>query len=270
MSEKRAEEIVYVLIALLILLFNSIEIVLLWRIRNKTIFDRLLLSLAFSDALVGVVVGLFQVFHMYLGDKLWIKAEDVVNIFLLSLVFSSTNLIAITVDRFLAVQYPIKHRILSTPKRANIIITVLWLLSFSFAILNAFLTYIWAVELKFILNGTSISLLVFGVVITILYCAIFYLICKRKMRTRAVADEGEGNVNRNRIILFLKGPYKAERSVLFTGCTVAISFIICTYPFAFEFLTTENNGHLSFLSQCLIVLNSLLNPFVYFFKKFYG
>ena len=48
--------------------------------------------------------------------------------FLLLLIFSCTNLIAITVDRFLAVLYPIKHRILSTPKRASIIIAILWFL----------------------------------------------------------------------------------------------------------------------------------------------
>ena len=269
MSVENPGGIAYIITALLIILFNSIEIVLILRIRNRTIFDRLLLSLAFSDALVGVVVGVFQVFEMHLGDKFWLKAEDVVNIFLLSIVFSCTNLIAITVDRFLAVQYPIKHRMLSTPKRVKSILAVMWLFCFGLVMLNALLTYILAFKMKLILYTTSISLLVFGILITILYCVIFYLVCKRKMRP-AGADGGEGNVTRSCVTLFLKGPYKAERSVLFTCCTVAISFIICTYPFALEFLTTQSNGNFSFISQFLIVLNSLLNPFIYFFKRFYG
>ena len=264
MSAQRIEDILYILTALLIILSNSIEIVLILGIWNRTIFDRLLLSLAFSDALVSVVVGFFQVSEMHLGDKFWLREENAINTFLFSITFSCTNLISITVDRFLAVQYPIKHRMLLTPKRANNIIAVLWILCFLGFSITALFTHILALEMKLILYATSISLLVFGILITILYCVIFCLVCKRKMPT-AGADGGDNNVTRSCIALFLKGPYKAERSVLFTGLIVAISFIVCTYPFAFNVLITKSNGSFPFITKFLVVLNSLLNPFIYFF-----
>ena len=262
----KASEVVYILIALLVVLFNCAEIVLISRIRNRSIFDRLLLSLAFSDFIVGIVVGIFQACHLYFGNTYWLNTNVVVNIFLLSIVFSFTNLIAITIDRFLAVQFPIKHRLLSTPKRANICITGLWISSLICIAFNGLITFKLAVGVKFVHNVTSISLLLFGVILTALYCGIFYLICKRKMQS---ARNGgcDSNVQRRCVTWFLKGPYKAERSVFFTGCTVTISFIICTYPFAIEFLITQNDEHTSFVSQLLIVLNSLLNPFVYFFSR---
>ena len=261
-------KIVNILIALLVVLSNGVEIFLLLRIRNRSIFDRLLLSLAFSDFIVGVVIGIFHACQMYFRNIYWLQREQAVCIFLLSIVFSFTNLLAIAIDRFLAVQFPIKHRILSTTKRVNICIAGLWFLSFTSIVFHGLLTFKWAKGSKITYYAATVSMLLFGVIITLLYCGIFYLICNRKMRS-AGKDGYEHNLRRC-ILLFLKGPYKAERSVFFTGCIVTISFIICSYPFAIEFLITHEDVNISVVSQLLIVLNSLLNPFVYFFKRFNG
>ena len=64
MSEQRAEEIAYILVALSIILFNSIEIVLILRIRNKTIFDivnRLYYpQLAWTSKMAAALASLLQ------------------------------------------------------------------------------------------------------------------------------------------------------------------------------------------------------------------
>ena len=262
-----SENIAYFPVAALIVIFNIVEIILILRIKYRTMFDKLLLSLAFSDVIVGVVVAIFQGFHQHRTDSTWMKPKVAVNVFLLSMVFSTTNLFAIAVDRFLAVRSPIKHRILSTNRRTNMCIVALWMVCLAFVTASGLIT--WTLDIGFASNIVSVSLLVFGVFIIILYCAIFYLICKRKMRA-ANTDRREVISTRSCITLFLKGPYKAERSVFFTGCIVTISFIICSYPFAFNLLICQKFEDLFFVPQFLIVLNSLLNPFIYFFKKWKG
>ena len=262
MSENSA----YIPVAALIIIFNIVEIILILRIKNRTMFDKLLLSLALSDVIVGVVVAIFQGFHQHMMNNTWLKPKVVVNVFLLSMTFSTTNLFAIALDRFLSVQFPIKHRILCTNRRANIFIVALWMVCLVFATASGFIT--WTLDIRFISNILSVSLLVFGVFIITLYCAVFHLICKRKMRATRT-DGKEVVLARASIALFLKGPYKAERSVFFTGCIVTISFIICSYPFAFNLLILQN-FKLLFVTQFLIVLNSLFNPFIYFFKKWKG
>ena len=266
----KPRDISYIIIALLVLLFNSVEVVLILRIKQKKIFDRLLLSLALSDAVVGVVVSAVKATDIYFGSNFsWLQSRDFLNIFLLSMVFSVTNLNAISVDRFLAVQYPIKHRILSTPKRANIFIVILWFICLISIAFTSLVSFKLAVNASYILNISCISLLIFGALTIMLYCAIFYMICKRKVLISG-ADRREGNVTRGGLLLFLKGPYKAERSVLLTGCIVAISFIICTYPFAFEFLILRSVERVSYVSKVMLIFNSMLNPFIYFFKSYCG
>ena len=266
----KTKDITFVFLGLLTVLLNSVETGLILRIKNKKIFDRLLLSLALSDVLVGVTVSTVKSADLYHGSNFsWLKQEDIAAIFLLSIVFSFSNLLAIAIDRFLAVQYPIKHRILLTPRRANIAIAALWLLCLISVLMNSLSTYKWTINVIYLLYGASVTILVFGVLITIIYCTIFYLICKRKMHV-ARTDGAQDNAIRGGFAAFLKGPYKFERAVLFTGCIVAISFIICTYPFAIEFLIGQSVEHISYMSKAVMILNSLLNPLIYFFKSYCG
>ena len=270
MLEGKAKDITYVLIALLVVLFNSIEIILILRVKNKKIFDRLLLSLASSDVLVGAVVAIIKAVDIKYGSNFsWLQKEDFVNIFLLSMIFSVVNLIAITVDRFLAVQFPIKHRILSTAKRANVCIAVLWMLCLISVIFHGLVTFIWINHITLLLYVSSFSILVYSVLIIVLYGAIFQLIRKRKIQA-AKGNVKEGNEARGRFSLFLNDPNRTERSVLFTGLIVAISFVICTYPFVLQFLISQSVQSIHVVSKILLLMNSLLNPFIYFFNSYCG
>ena len=270
MLEGKAKDITYILIALLVVLFNSIEIILILRVKNKRIFDRLLLSLAFSDALVGAVVAIVKAVDIKYGSNFsWLQKKDFANIFLLSMIFSVVNLIAITVDRFLAVQFPIKHRILSTARRANTCIAALWMLCLISVIFNGLVTFVWVNHITLLLYLSSVSILVYSVLIIVLYGAIFHLICKRKKQA-AKASAKEGNKARGCFSLFLKGPYRTERSVLFTGLIVVISFVICTYPFVLQFLISQSVESIHLVSKLMLVMNSLFNPFIYFFNSYCG
>ena len=262
-------DIIYVALSIIIVILNTIEAVLILRCNSKKTFDKLLLSLAISDVLVGLAVAAFKIVSLTTYNALtWLGSEDCANIFIASSNFSMSNLVLITVDRFLAVRFPLKHRILLTERRINILIALMWLLS---AVSMTFLTII-----KFEWKGTNESLfiisgfiLLLGAVMIVVYIKIFYLISKRTAKIQA--DGGQGNtVKIKSLVKFTKGFHVAERAVFITGCVVTISFIVCTYPFAFDFWIHQSAQEISLATRFLLLLNSLFNPFIYFFKGYLG
>ena len=267
---RQAKDIVYATVGLLTAVLNIAEIALIIRKKNKKAFDKLLLSLAVSDVFVGMAAAVFKLSDLIKEDEVkLLVANEQLNIVLISVGFSVTNLAAITADRFMAVRYPIKHRMILSARRVNVAIIFLWLFSLACAVFSSLFAFLWTSQIIFMVNAGLCCLLVFGVAITVCYALIFLSISKRTMRT-ATENEAEKNGARRGFALFMKGPYTAERSVQCTGCLVTLSFIICTYPFAFEFLISQSVKDISFVSNLMILLNSLLNPIIYFFKSYFG
>lgn len=57
-----------------------------------------------------------------------------------------------------------------------------------------------------------------------------------------------------------------QRSLLITCSLVLACFMVCTLPFALETLLSDDRNHLN--TEVLLVINSFLNPLIYFFKGF--
>ena len=266
MTDIEGKDISYIVLGQLIVLLNAAEIVLILRKKDKKIFDKLLLSLAASDLLVGMSIFAFKIAELEAPKKSrWPTPANFTNMYVLSMIFSITSLAGITIERLLAVKFPIKHRMLATKKRANISVAIMWIVSVIFAMISSLVIFLWKNDMPMLLQGSSISLLFHGVWIAAAYAYIFHIIRKRNVAT--TTTRGDGNVSRRGFGLMFKGPNRAERSVFLTSCLVAVSFMACTYPFAIEYQIT---GFGSSASVYLIVLNSLLNPFIYFFKSYSG
>ena len=266
MMDNAPEAITYAVAGLITGVLNVVEIVLILRTKNRKTFDKLLLSLAVSDALVGITAAVYKMTKFTLKDTTILMTQhNFANFLAISIIFSITFLLAITIDRFLAVRFPIKHRMVATNRRVNIAIIALWLLSVVSATSHSLFTFVWAKKITlFAATGTLIA---FGVGLIATYVAIFCLINKRCI-IKAKRDRDNLNVAIRQVPLFSKENCSTERSVLITGCVVTISFIICTYPFAFEFLIKKSVYRVSFPAKLMIALNSLINPFIYFFKSY--
>ena len=261
------KDIILIIVALAAVLLNIVEIVLILRIKNKKAFDKLLLSLAVSDTAVGMVYSSLKICEIAITQRLPWQSMDFCQKFLgLSLLYSVGNLLAISLDRLLAVKYPIKHRTMLTNRRANIAIILLWVLTTMLASFCGLIAFQWPRTLKYLLNTTKVLFIVYGVLLVAIYSHIFYLICKRKVLTAASVFETSSARIRG-FALFTRRPFKAELTILFTGATVTVTFIICTYPSAFEFLIKQNSKF-SFASMLMLLLNSVLNPIIYFFKSY--
>ena len=274
MSNNETKAATYIVLAIVILLLNIVEIVLILKMKRKKTFDKLLLSLAISDALVGSSTIVFTEFVGIGGRYLpWLKGDDAMIFVGFSMLFSISSLLLISFDRFLAVRFPIKHRIILTDRRADLMIIFMWLFCVIFSIVCCFFVLKWKTLVHHLLNTAAWFCIVYGVLISATYVAIFCLICRRKMpsatSTSQTREEGN-NVMRQGFSLFMTAKYKAERTVFIIGCFVILSFIACTYPFAFQFIIQQSWTNVTFASRLMMLLNSLLNPLVYFFKRRIG
>ena len=266
--DKPGGESVFIILSLITAILNVYEIVLIARCKNRKAFDKFLLSLAVSDILVALSVASFKIVDLATCNTIaWLERENFANMFLISAPFSVTNLIAITADRFLAVRFPIQHRILSTKRRVYVAIVITWSLGIVSIAIFCVIQFKWEEKIEITLYIASVYLLAFGVMMIVVYVNIFYLICKRTVPGKTA--RGKEQVRTRIPALVLKGPNITERGVILTGAIVTISFIICTYPFAFNLLIQQSVGKISMVPKALILLNSLFNPLIYFFKSYY-
>ena len=262
-------DILFVLLAFTITFLNIAEARLILRCQNKKTFDKLLLSLALSDVLVGVAVAAFKLVDIATNNSVsWLEGDDFANIFVVSINFSTSNLVLITIDRFLAVRFPIKHRNLLTDQRVNAVIVLIWLLALAFGTYVCIVQFKWEEATQSMLIASGF-LLLFGVGMMLAYIKIFYMISKRAATRAAGTTQGKTATTRS-LVEVIKGPNVAERAVFITGGVVTLSFIICTYPFACEVLISQSAKKISLASRFMLVLNSLFNPFIYFFKNYLG
>ena len=267
-STSTTTDVLLSILALMIVLLNTIEIALILRCKSKKTFDKLLLSLAISDLMVGLAVATFKIADVTTSNTIpWLVGGNFASIFKFSINFSIGNLFVITADRFLVVRLPIKHRIFFTERRVNAMIVVIWLACSVTSTLFLLLQFEWKKERISLLIKSGILLLL-GATMLAVYINIFYCISKRKVTRAAVNRQGDVAAKRG-LTIVIKRPYVRERAVFITGCIVTISFIICTYPLACDYLLHQSRARVSVPSRFMILSNSLLNPFIYFFKSYF-
>ena len=266
LSNYQLEELVFILVGLLIISMNFAEVVFILRIKHRSTFEKLLLSLALSDVLVGIAVVVFKVLDFILGDQSWLREENFIVVFIMSALFSLKNLLVITIDRFIAVKFPIKHRLLVTGRRVNILIVLIWVVTCLLGIvLNLILILGLHIDTDYFMLLSSILIISWGVLMPIFYGCILKVVFTRQ--TAAKMNVEDSTVP-NRLQKGFRGLQKSERTVLFSSVLVSVSFVICTYPFAIEYIKT--NEDVSLASSILMISNSILNPIIYFFSRFLG
>ena len=191
-------------IAALTLLLNSTVVCVLVRQyrRNKRGGKRkhsapliFLANLAISDLLVGLTVTVIK-FIFYLDhyrliqwsfSLRWANHLMKYAFLRLSLLISVFNLASLTIDRFLAVRFPMTYRIKVTNKLAFFVVAMTWLLSVAFAAAHYGVTYFSGIALL------QYDLVIFPAVVfpaalifTICYSIILLEIRKQGRRMRAM------------------------------------------------------------------------------------
>ncbi|XP_029013182.1 trace amine-associated receptor 8a-like [Betta splendens] len=269
--------LIYILLSFISLLTASLNLLVIVSISHfrqlHTPTNLLLLSLAVSDFLVGLLVMPFQILLIkpcwLLGDVLctvWFFAPYI------TIYSSVTNMVLISVNRYLAICDPLRYSTKFSQKTVKFCVLLCWLycVMYSFIVLNnnlkqpgrfnscygeCVINVIGAVDLV-------LSFIIPFSAIIILYVRVFVVAVSqaRSMRSHVAAVK----VQRSLTVTVRKSEIKAAKTL---GVTVVV-FLMCYCPPYCVSLSgyklkigTSTNDFLVFL----LLSNSCLNPLIYTF-----
>eukprot|EP00794_Sanderia_malayensis_P020208 gene20208-22184_t len=256
---------IWISLSSLTLLLNLVEVVILAR-RHSSLkpYEKLLLSLAFSDLLVAIYVLNVKIYD-YLIDHEYLLKETFAIRLVFSMFISISNSFAIAIDRLLAVKYPIKHRIWMTNRRMNVIIIILWLVCLIIMAIESVIIVFCPDMRNYYTYRLSVCLLANGVLMTIFYTYIFKL---STSQPSGMYHARATNGTNNRSGSFYRPWSDKEKRIFYTCFLVTFSYVICSYPFSIEFLIVKDADKVSLTTRLILFLNSAINPVIYFFKGY--
>ena len=227
----------------LVVVINIIEIGILARNhKNLTIYERLLLSLSVADLLVGITFLVSLLAQFEKGSNLRISV-----VFWYSITTSLFHIVLLTLDRAIAVLYPLKHRIWITVKFINISIGMSWV--FSLLTVTSFLFNRSKMVTKTIIGYmTELAICI----LVIVYSIIIYKVLIKRYR--------HGPLNRSRSLFT-----RRDLNLVVISIFITVTFAAFTLPFSIKSVAHKKE---SFVDKLFIVLNSLTNPITYFFWMF--
>ena len=237
----------------------------LWNCKNVCVaetFEKLLLSVALSDVGVGLMVEPFFVSFFIK----WLQLHNPDYIFYLGFVFviglfsitSFFNIMAISVDRLLAVQFHLRYQALGTRQRVVGVVIFIWTFSV-FSTLTLFLVP-YAV-LTVIMSGIGTFCFL---VTTAIYCKICFITRRHKRQIQQVR-ELEAQSRQNSEMRNLATIMKTAVGVLYVYFALLVSYFSLFILLAARVITGPNIVTTSFslYTHTLMFFNSTLNPVIY-------
>ena len=172
-------------------------------------------------------------------------------------IFSSWMHVAfITIDRYLAVAYPLWHKISVTRLRVGLVLGGLWILVTSITIVFGRVTNAKVVGYIFAVMNVSI----------IICMVIAYYFIVRKFR-RSQLSRARGNIKATDPTAGESTKGKKEHLVILNSVAVTLCFAICSAPMSVHILLDMKNFLLTF--SFIFALNSVMDPVIYFLFSYY-
>ena len=223
----------------------------------------LLLSLAVSDVGVGLVIQPFYIslFVNWLQENY--PACRIYMAFYITMgLFSKTsfyNVMAITIDRFLAIHLHLRYQELVTHKRVVAVVISIWLIS-AFLVLMA----LWVppdIRTLFVFMGTVVGFLL----TTLVYIRIYFAVRRHKNQIQAQQVQNAAQTGE---MANSASPIKSAVGTFYVYLVFMVCYLpifICSAALAIYGPSIAFKKYLLF-SVTLVFLNSSLNPVVYCWK----
>nr|XP_055063176.1 trace amine-associated receptor 13c-like [Misgurnus anguillicaudatus] len=232
--------------------------------------NMLILSLAFADLLVGLIVMPLE--GIRLIETCWYFGETICRVFsvIMGLLFSASlsNLVLIAVDRYVAVCHPLLYPQKITMTRTITMICVSWFFSSVCNILGDISSsqrnYTCYGECRFIITfawtiiDLFLSFLLPCTIIISLYLRIFYVAHHQVKIINSLMRSGkhltEGSVRR-----------KSESKAALTLGIIVMVYLFCWIPFYSLSLTptTRMTSAIAYFTLWMVYISSALNPLIY-------
>ena len=221
----------------------------------------LLACLAATDAFIGLTAQpssiLIELFRLIDKNSLAKKIRQFFHnqVILAGIINSSLHLMLVTFERLVAIKFTIHHPFLITEKYIKVSVVTFWIIALCTLALGYIILYV------VLLTAGSLGFF------CMIFIAISYVILYRETLRHKKRIKTE-QIGQQEVETFLK-----ENKALKTTVYVVGSLVLCFVPSLFllvslvvKSLSLENS--ISFVSFCrvLIMLNSLLNPLIYFWR----
>lgn len=230
------------LLSIFTLLGNSLVCLAVWRFRNlRSLTNYLVCSLAGADLLVPILRVIYINISVYAGQwpfgETWCHISSMFGVLLCGA--SILHLCAISIERLIAIKWPLSYDMKVTPKRIVILLIYIWLQSLVLAIFPAlglaehrFNPVMAECEINWLKHPTlTILLLVFYFFLPVTIMIVAYVIIFKEVRrnTRRIsAIECAGNQGASNVL-------KREMKAVKTLAVVVGVFFIMWMPY---FVTT--------------------------------
>ena len=237
----------------------------------RTLQNIIIINLSVADFLFSAIVPSTHVVRLLRREETLSETPCyVTGVASMLLCLASINTLTfISIERFMATNYPIKHRRYFDLKLVKVVLAIIWCWS---AILSAFpfLTtkYVflkrffhcspdWAKNL-----ATTLTLVILGIgspLVILIYCNFHIVYALRQSR-----QIHTNNTNRD----ISNARYKRERQMSVLTFVVVVTFAICWAPYSAAMLCLARGNcgfseDFMFLALMLSILNSSCNPVIY-------
>uniref|UniRef100_A0A7M5UQI3 G-protein coupled receptors family 1 profile domain-containing protein n=1 Tax=Clytia hemisphaerica TaxID=252671 RepID=A0A7M5UQI3_9CNID len=207
----KEDEIYRLIIALIVLFLNLAEVFFIiykWTIKKKrkTIYETYLLSLSCADVTFSLANMIFSTMILADSGNLIIATIG----YVLSLYLSVSHISAITVDRLIAIIFPLTHKLKVRVKHARMVILTLWFVCIGIGVVlyfeyrnNTFEKYT-LISIKFI----KLIIYVSDIIFIVAYIILCYILLRQENKalssTRVNAYRRALHLTRNLIICYVQ------------------------------------------------------------------
>ena len=271
-EDKTLRAWIVVLIILVALLGHTLVFVAFYRERNlRTLQNIIIINLSVADFLFSAIVPLTHFVRLLRKEESLSEIPCYIT-GLASMLFclvSINTLTFISIERFLATNYPLKHRRYFDLRLIKVVLTVIWFWSALLSMFPFFATkYVflkrffhcspdWTKDLS-----TTLTLATLGIgspLAILVYCNFHIVLALRKSRYIHTSQSNR-NISDSR--------HQRERQMSVLTLTVVVTFAICWAPYCAGMLclADKNCGfseRFMLLALMLSILNSCCNPVIY-------
>ena len=235
----------------------------------RSLFNYFVTNLALTDLIIGTI-SMPLVIYLHVLEYLKKKSDNLSFTFFYIFFFTSTTasvlcLITLSIDRNLAITFPLKYRSNLTWKKCWIVSFIIWSLSLGLSFAYPKTGYI---DFLMIYINTAVAIAAVTFIVTFIRIHTFLQAQSQKMRviSRTISSETKMQEFKRtsqqkrvtRVFLWIL--------LLFLACYIPAAIVV----YILQFCTTCNCESIHILRDTgfyLITVNSCVNPFVYGFKN---